>query len=110
MAEQKSNILIKNCIGSKGQSTVEYLLVLSVVFTIGASVFYSPWFKKILGPDSEMFAKMRTYLEYSYRHARPPSPNYDGDPNEIDDTGSAHESYFSAQNGTHFFLPAEPYP
>jgi hypothetical protein len=99
--EQKPTVLKKQ---NQGQSTVEYVLLLAVIMVLVYSVLQSDRFKETLGQDSEIFAAMEKYIEYTYRHGGPgltdPS-TYAGD----------HETYKKdGAIGTRFFTPAEQYP
>jgi hypothetical protein len=88
-----------------GQSLVEYILLLGAVATFVAVVFNSAAFKRVIGPNSEIFAKMRGYMEYSYRHASP------GNELRSDYFGKKHDTYYnSKKQATHFFGPAAKYP
>lgn len=93
-------------LNSRGQSTIEYLLLLIVVATFAATVFNSAAFRNIFGKDSSFFAIMQNKIQFTYRHGlegeKEDSFNY-GD-------GSAHHSYYSQEEGkSRFFLPLEGY-
>lgn len=93
-------------LNSKGQSTIEYLLLLVVIASLAATVFNSQAFRNIFGKDSSFFAIMQSRIQFTYRH---------GLEGEKDDTfnygdGTAHSSYFSQEeNKTRFFLPVQGY-
>ncbi len=93
-------------LNNKGQSTIEYLLLLVVIASLAATVFNSDAFRNIFGKDSSFFAIMQRRIQFTYRH---------GLEGEKDDTfnygdGSAHHSYFSQENSnSRFFLPLEGY-
>lgn len=88
----------------KGQSLVEYILLLGMLLMIGVSIFKSDTFKNIFGEDSELFAKLKKQFEYEYRHG------LSGKDDQTDEGyGGVHESFFS-QGKTRFFSPDEPYP
>ena len=53
---------------SSGQSTVEYILVLLVVVSLGYTVFKSKAFEELFGENSSLFAALKVRIEYSYRH------------------------------------------
>ena len=96
----------RNGLLSKGQSTVEYLLLFAVMSAITMSILGSDKFKQIMGRDSEFFVALKNYMEYSYRHGAPGS-------RDISTTraGGVHELYFNSDKGdTHFFTPLDEYP
>ena len=54
----------------QGQSTVEYLLLLTVCMLLIMTVLRSDAFERYLGRDSEFFTLMRERFAYTYRHGR----------------------------------------
>lgn len=92
--------MIKN---QKGQSVVEYLLLMGVLVSLGLVVFKSPFFKDVLGPDSNVFKSMKKFMTYSYRHARP------GLEGNADLSGGGHDSWVDGSK-TRFFAPKDEYP
>jgi len=97
-------MFFKKLIGnSRGQSIVEYILLLGVLFSISAAVFNSRAFKNFLGKDSQFFETLRNRWEYTYRHGR--MGNQDQTPQPEGIRGQNHESYQGR-----FFTPADPYP
>jgi len=88
----------------KGQSLVEYILLLGMLMMIGVSIFKSERFKNIFGEDSLLFEKLRKQFEYEYRHGL--SGREDATDNSY---GGEHESFFT-KGKTRFFSPDEPYP
>ena len=97
------NILRKILHNSKGQSIVEYILLLAVLFSIMAAVFNSRAFKNFLGDDAEFFEMLRKRYEYTYRHGR--FGNEDTTPQPQAVRGQNHDTYSGR-----FFTPADPYP
>ncbi|MEI8346208.1 MAG: hypothetical protein WCG27_01990 [Pseudomonadota bacterium] len=96
---------IKN---KKGQSAVEYILLLGVVMTMAFAVFQSKTFKKYMGPDSPVWNRMKDYWEYTYRFGSPPAP---GRTANAPLTGVEHDLFTNvAKVKPHFFLPATKYP
>jgi len=91
---------------SKGQSTVEYLLLFAVMSAITLSILGSDKFKQIMGRDSEFFVALKNYMEYSYRHGSPGSRDV-----STTRSGGVHELYYNISKGvTHFFIPLDEYP
>jgi hypothetical protein len=88
-----------------GQSLVEYIMLMGAVATLVSIVLNSAAFKRVIGPNSEMFEKMKGYMEYSYRHA---SPGYEL---RGDYFSKKHDTYYnSKKKETHFFGPVQRYP
>jgi len=87
----------KKC--ENGQSVVEYLLMLLIVGLFMNVVFNSKYFKALMGPDSNYFQSMASYLEVSYRYpfysAKIKNPNLNG----------VHESYADQANSSRFWGP-----
>lgn len=91
-------------LNQKGQSTVEYILLLVVVVSIATALMNSATFKKFVGKDSALMQKMVKQMSYSYRHGRlgqDDTSNYNGE----------HETYFDKSTGSsRFFTPRSSYP
>lgn len=84
----------------KGQSVVEYVLLLAVISTLTVSVLRSDALRNALGEDSDLMNILTSQMEYSYRHASP---------GEIDNTNYNainHDSY-RGPDGSRFFLPED---
>jgi len=75
----------------KGQSTIEYILLLAVVMLLISVVFKSPLFIELLGEDSSFFKILKDRMEFSYRYTHAGLKEDSG----LDDINSAarHESY-----------------
>lgn len=89
----------------KGQSVVEYILLLLVVVVLSNAVFKSDLFLDFVGPDSDFFQKLKIQTEYAYRH---------GVNHQIDDDSNyndRHHTYTNPQSGaTRFFTNKVAYP
>ena len=94
----------KYFLNKKGQSMVEYILLLSVIMTIGVAIFRSDFFQNLWGPDSEVFRRLKENLTFSYRHGL----GGENDRTENNYSGK-HETYFDGSE-TRFFLPTDAYP
>ncbi len=104
--EDKYLFHLKN---EKGQSVLEYVLLMAVVVSMGMAVFKSKVFTDFMGPNSVYFETLRKNFEFSYRYGSPPSGLED--PSEGNAYASRHESYFNGSiNETRFFTPVETYP
>ena len=89
---------------ARGQSFVEYILLLGMLLMIGISIFKSDTFKDVFGEDSIFFGKLKKQFEYEYRHG------LSGLEDQTNETyGGVHESYFT-KGKTRFFSPETPYP
>jgi len=88
----------------KGQSTIEYILLLVVVVSIAGGLMNSDAFKRFVGEDSELMQKMVRQMTYAYRHGRlgeVDESNYDRE----------HETYFNKdEDRSRFFTPINVYP
>jgi hypothetical protein len=90
----------------KGQSVMEYLLLLFVVVSLSTAFITSDAFKSIMGENSFFFTKLKEKQEYSFRHAQYTDTNDDSTYN-----GPQHHSYKNPEsNNSRFFAPAEEYP
>ena len=83
--------MLKN---SKGQSTIEYILLLSVVMILTIKIMTGPIFKNLFGQESIVFASILKKMEFSYKHGFFDS-SFDNEP--INDYGNytlpTHPSY-----------------
>lgn len=89
-------------LGQKGQSAIEYILLLGVIFALGIGIIRSAYFEDFIGQDSRIFAKLERSIEFTYRHALFGESGDRADPNR-------HESYYNNQkNETRFFTSYDP--
>ena len=54
----------------RGQSTVEYILLLAVVMLFVVTIMKSTAFQKFIGKDSPFFLALRNRFIYTYCHSR----------------------------------------
>jgi Flp pilus assembly pilin Flp len=98
-------MVLKN---EKGQTMVEYLLLIAVVISLVITFFRSDIFRKLFGPDGSVGQKIKEETEFAYRHAfiqnRPPGPQ----PAEYNP--AVHPSYHEPGKDTRFFGPRSLYP
>lgn len=91
-------------LNQKGQSTVEYILLLVVVVSIATALMNSETFKKFVGKDSALMKKLVGQMAYSYRHGR------QGD-NDTSNYSLNHETFYNSTEGkSRFFTPQTSYP
>ncbi len=95
----------------KGQTVVEYILLLSVAVSLALTVYNSQAFKRIFGEQGKLGLQIKSQNEYSYRHAGPKAnPDVVDIPRDNKD-GAAHPSYADLNEGkTRFFGPKTAYP
>lgn len=99
---------IKN---QKGQTVVEYILLLSVAVSLVATFYNSNTFKKYFGNDGKLGKIYKVETEWGYRHASMTGKGTVPEGNGPRPTISDHASYFNSGNGqTHFFGPSDTYP
>ncbi len=100
--------LLKN---KKGQSIVEYILLLAVLSSIGYSFYNNAMFKEFIKGEAGLFKRIRQGMEYSYRYGRQfnNSIDYDNAMN-FDYRTNQHDTYFNNQeNRSRFFGGTDPY-
>lgn len=94
-------------LNKRGQSTVEYILLLSVVVSLIYVVINSTRFKELMGEGGTLGTNMRLESEWHYRFAKPRN----GLTTTWSGTSADHPSYWnSARGATHFIGPLQPYP
>lgn len=108
MAEFKISKILKS---DKGQSAVEYLLLMAVLASITYTVFHNPEFKKFMSSDSGVFASMRRGMIYSYRYGRDITTSENPDnAMSFEYNGTNHELYVNQkESATRFFMGTLPY-
>ncbi len=91
----------------KGQTLVEYMLLLSVVAMIVLTFYKSKLFQKYFGNRGMIGQTIKTRSEFAYRHG------YMG----TEDTfpkgsrnGAIHPTYDDPAGGSRFFGPKDKYP
>ena len=91
----------------KGQTLVEYILLIVVVVTLVMTFYKSSAFQKLFGEQGELGKKMKTQNEFSYRHAfyKPGFPDNLREEKDI----TKHPSYKGDEEPTRFFGPKDPY-
>ena len=97
----------KALLNNKGQSTIEYVLLLVVFVSLATTVFKSQAFQDLFGENSTFFATVKNRVQFTYRHGiegEKEDDNFDyGD-------AKSHFSYFNEEdNKTRFFLPLGAY-
>jgi hypothetical protein len=91
-------------LNQRGQSAIEYILLLVVVVSLATAFMNSDTFKQFVGKDSILMQKLVRQMSYSYRHGR------EGQLDESD-YDTAHETYYNKEEGnSRFFTPISAYP
>ncbi|MCF8058240.1 MAG: hypothetical protein K9K67_03025 [Bacteriovoracaceae bacterium] len=80
MGNKKIINFLKN---QKGQSTVEYVLLLVVVVSVFLTVFNSRKFQAFFGEDSDFFTAIAQKMKQDYRYATNVSPADDVDTSPV---------------------------
>lgn len=106
--EKRTLPLVKS---QKGQTVVEYLLLIAVMVFITMMIMTSPVFKSWMGKDSVLFTELRRQMVYAYCNPMPAKS--DSQESCEHDYGTILESYKAEPGdagGTRFFIPADEYP
>lgn len=94
----------------KGQTLVEYILLLAVAVSLVLTIYRSKAFKKLFGEQGLLGLQIKQQNEYSYRHAGP-KKGTGADISRTNKEGNSHPSYTDPDvGGTRFFGPKAGYP
>ena len=92
----------------RGQTVVEYILLLAVVVSLIITFRNSELFRRMFGTGGTIGQRMKQESEFSYRHAYGHGAV---DVPRLTRDGAVHPSYHDADGGqTRFFGAREPYP
>ena len=102
MAVFQIHKIIKN---KKGQSTVEYILLLGLLSSLVFVVFKNSKFKTLFQSDAGLFSTMRKGMSYTYRFGREyrDSAEYDN-AFSFEYTNGQHPLYFNKEANTSRFF------
>lgn len=108
MAKLQSSNFLGN---SKGQSAVEYILLLAVIASISFAFYRNKNFKEFMKGDKGLFVALRHSMEYSYRYGRELGPNVDYDnAMSFKYQTNKHDTYYNPEeNRSRFFSGLAPY-
>ncbi len=108
MAKLQNSFFLKD---EKGQSVVEYILLLVVVSALSITVLNNRKFKEFVGGETGLFVAIRKSMEYSYRYGRELNADADYDAAmSFNYQSNKHDTYFNTkENTSRFFGGAEPY-
>jgi Tfp pilus assembly protein PilE len=91
-------------LNQRGQTMIEYILLLVVVVSLAGAFLSSDTYKKFVGKDSLLMQKLVRQMSYSYRHGRQGEV-------DLSNYSSDHETYYNRDEGkSRFFTPVEVYP
>jgi len=97
----------------RGQTTIEYILLLAVIFSLVVTFYNSQAYKRLFGTKGQLGKKIKTQSEFTYRHAfYDPASDQTGtaDLPENNKDIKLHPSYVEAGVGTRFFGAKDAYP
>lgn len=107
-------MVLKN---ERGQTMVEYILLLAVAISLIFTFYNSEVYKKFFGQNGRIAGRIQGNTEFSYRHAYVNTKNeprgYYGDEGYTKDAKTdpaRHPSYHQPGEDTRFFGPQEVYP
>ena len=108
MAKFKDIIFLRN---SKGQSAVEYILLIAVLSSVGFSFYNNRRFKEFIGGEKGLFVALRKGMEYSYRYGRSMDESVEYEKAmDFRYESRDHDLYYSkADTRTHFFTGTNAY-
>lgn len=106
-------MVLKN---QRGQTLVEYILLLSVAVSLVITFYNSEAFRRLFGKNGAVGRNIKQESEFSYQQAYPRSVRKPGTSNEppedlptIRDINTYPSYKDTADGGTRFFGPREPY-
>ncbi|MBF0359760.1 MAG: hypothetical protein HQK49_02060 [Oligoflexia bacterium] len=106
-----SNKCLEKDNNHKGQSVVEYIMLLMVVISLAIIVLRHPKFKEMLGANGTFYAGMRKNIEHGYKHGysyNSKETDVDGNVSDIDN--GEHWSYYSKVKQESRFFQTLSYP
>ena len=93
-------------LNNKGQSTIEYVLLLAVLMVLVTTVLSNQRFQNLLGPNGSLFRQYADVISYTYRHGVS-GKNYQ---DQTGYSGSDHDTYGNNSADNRFAIPIEVYP
>lgn len=93
-------------LNDKGQTAVEYIMLIAVVITLVSFVFKSKIFKDYFGEEGQFAEVFRTQFEYTYRHGLNGRKAHQ----DFNYSNYNHETFASPGGGSRFFGHNEAYP
>jgi len=94
---------------NKGQTLVEYVLLMAVAISIVVTFYNSAFFQSLFGIDGTVAKSVKSASEWGYRHGFY-HPRDLGTP-EVHSNADSHPSYYNfPKSKSRFFGPNDPYP
>lgn len=94
-----------------GQSTVEYILLIAVITSIGYAFFHNKRFREFIAGKNGFFATMREGMSYSYRYSHQYDSSIDIDKKvNFNYETRDHDLYTVNSGESHFFTGIDKYP
>lgn len=93
-------------LNQKGQSSVEYIMLVVVVVSLVFSVLNSDAFRGLFGEQGKFATVYKNEIEFSYTNSYQGRKAFE----TPDYTSSSHSSYLQTGGGTRFFGAAQAYP
>ncbi|MBY0415775.1 MAG: hypothetical protein K2Q18_16495 [Bdellovibrionales bacterium] len=108
MAKLQNSNFLRN---KKGQSVVEYLLLLAVISSISFAILNNKKFKGFMNGKSGFFTTLKASMEYSYRYGRQYTSDIDpDDAMAFSYQTNKHDTYYNKkENQSRFFSGLDPY-
>lgn len=103
---------MKSLKSQRGQTAVEYILLLAVAVSLVLTFYRSEAFKKLFGPQGQIGNKIKSQSEFAYRHAfsaSGPGRSRPADPSRTNRDIKVHPSYADGTGETRFFGPKNTY-
>lgn len=97
---------------NRGQSAVEYILLLAVISSLGYTFYNNKKFKDLIKGKDGMFATMKKGMSYSYRYGLELKSDTPFDEKrDFDYQTNKHDTYLNPnENKSRFFSGTGPYP
>lgn len=90
---------------NKGQTLVEYLLLMAVITSVMVAFFKLDIVQNTIGKDGDLMKAFIQQMRYSYRHALPGKSA----PGGLNYNSINHDSYYKS-GSSRFFAPNDTYP
>ena len=96
-------------LSEKGQTVVEYILLLAVSASLVVTFYHSSVYKRLFGSQGSFGKLYKQESEFGYRHAF--LKGHQPETNRPKTSARDHASYFDPiKSETRFFGPNDPYP
>lgn len=99
-------------LSQRGQTVVEYILLISVAVALVLTFYRSDAFKRLFGSQGSLGNELKAQNEFAYRHAfnvSGPGRTRPDDVSRDNKDGSIHPSYADGTGETRFFGPKRAY-